>query len=382
MKFSMEKGPIRPPSEAQSLLIRVVRNCPWNRCAFCHTYRGCKFEFRGIDEIRGDILTSRRIVDRIDALRHQTGGDGRITQSLVDRLISEGEFSGDAIRSVAAWQYHGAESVFLQDADAMVLKSGQLLELLSCIRDSFPTVRQITSYCRSRTATGKSLEELKSLHAAGLTRIHTGLESGCDQVLGFMHKGTTAAEQVAAGRKIVEAGISLCVYVMPGLGGRHWTVEHAEETASVINRINPDFIRLRSLRVVAGTDLSARMEAGLFEPLGDEAMVEEIGRMIGSLDGISSTIVSDHILNLLEELEGKLPRDKARLLETIDRFFALPAEERLVFRVGRRKGIYRRLDDLSDRGTFLWLKGIVDQYAAADPGQLEADLAEVMNSYI
>jgi biotin synthase-like enzyme len=382
MKFSMEKGPIRPPSEAKSLLLRLARNCPWNRCAFCHTYRGSRFEFRSMDEIRGDILIARAIADRIGALRKRHGCDGRITQTLVDELCAEREFTEESIRSVAAWHYNGGESVFLQDADAMVLKSAELLEVISSIRDNFPNVRQITTYCRSRTAAGKSAEELRSLHDAGLTRIHIGLESGCDQVLEFMAKGATAAEHVTAGRRIVEAGLSLCVYVMPGLGGRRWTREHAQETAEVINRINPDFIRLMSLHVVAGTDLSARMEEGLFEPLGDEAMIEEIGRLIGGLDGISSTIVSDHILNLLEELEGKLPQDKAGLLETIDRFFALSAEERLVFRLGRRKGIYRRLDDLSYRGTFLWLKGIVDQYATADPGQLEADLAEAMNSYI
>jgi len=382
MKYSLEKGPIRPPSEAKSLLIRISRNCPWNRCAFCHTYRGCRFELRSLDEIRQDILTARAISDRIEVLRSQAGADGRITQSLVDELCAEGEFSEDSIRSVAAWLYQGGESVFLQDADAMVMKSGDLRELISCIRDNFPSVHQITSYCRSRTGAAKSLEELRGLHEAGLTRIHIGLESGCDQVLEFMAKGATAADHVTAGRRIREAGISLCVYVMPGLGGRRWSREHAEETAAVINRINPEFIRLRSLHVVAGTALFDKMESGLFEPLGDEAVVEEIGLFISSLDDITSTLVSDHVLNLLEELEGRFPQDKAKLLNTIEKFFALSAEERLVFRVGRRKGIYRKLDDLSDKGTFLRLKSIVDQYAAADPGQLERDLAGVMNSFI
>jgi len=381
MKQAMEKGPIRPPSEAESLLVRLARNCPWSRCAFCHTYRDRRFELRGIDEIKGDILIARRIADRICALLGP-GSSGRITRAMVDTLCCEGEFSEDSIRGVAAWMYHGAESVFLQDADAMVLKCADLLELLTCIRDCFPTVRRITSYCRSRTAAAKTPEELKSLHAAGLSRIHIGLESGCDMVLKFMRKGTTAAEQVAGGHKIREAGISLCVYVMPGLGGRRWTTEHARETAAVINRINPDFIRLRSLHVAPGTDLFDMTAAGMFEPLGDEEVVEEIGRLIGGLEGITSTLVSDHVLNLLEELEGAFPEAKAGLLATVERFFALSAEERLVFRVGRRKGIYRRLDDLSDRRTFLWLKGVVDQYAATDPGQLERDLAEAMNSFI
>jgi radical SAM superfamily enzyme YgiQ (UPF0313 family) len=379
---SMEKGPIRPPSEAKSLLIRVARNCPWNRCAFCHTYRGCRFELRSVDEIMQEILTAREIAERIEELCGRQGTRGRITQSMVDTLCADGKFPEDSIHSVAAWLYHGGESLFLQDADAMVMKSSELIEVISCIRDNFPSLRQITSYCRSRTAAGKSVEELRSLHDAGLTRIHIGLESGCDPVLEFMRKGVTAADHVKGGRRVREACISLCVYVMPGLGGRRWSKDHAEKTASVINQINPEFIRLRSLHVVGGSYLFEMMESGLFEPLGEEDTVQEIGRLIEKLDGITPTMVSDHVLNLLEEIEGKFPEDKVRLLDTIDKFFALSPEERLVFRVGRRKGIYRKLNDLSDKGTYLWLKSIVDQYAAAGRGQLECDLRGIMNSFI
>jgi hypothetical protein len=382
MKLSMEKGPIRPPSEARSLLVRLVRNCPWNKCAFCHTYRGCRFELRGVDEIRQDILTARKIADRIENLCGQKGTGGRITQSMVDALCADGEFAEDSIRSVAAWLYHGGESVFLQDADAMVMKSFDLIEVISCIRDNFPSARRITSYCRSRTASAMAVEELKNLKAAGLSRIHMGLESGCDAVLEFMRKGVNAADHVKGGCRIRDAGISLCVYVMPGLGGRRWSKEHADETASVINRINPDFIRLRSLHVVEGSDLFDMMQNRLFEPLDEEGTVREIGRLIAGLDGITSTIISDHILNLLEEIEGKFPEDKEMLLDTIDRFFALSPDERLIFRIGRRKGVYRKIDDLSDKGTYLWLKSIVDQYADAEPGQMERDLRGIMNSFI
>jgi hypothetical protein len=382
MKKSMEKGPIRPPSESGSLLMRMTRNCPWNRCAFCRTYKGGKFEFRNVDEIKDDIRTARRIADRLEELCGRDGTGGGITRSIVDGIRAEGEFDGESILSVAGWLYNGGKSVFLQDADSLVMKTGNLVELLLFLRDNFPLVRHITSYCRSRTAAAKTPDDMSRLRDAGLTRLHVGLESGCDRVLEFMRKGTSASDHVAGGRRIKEAGISLCVYVMPGLGGRRWSGEHADETASVINRINPDFVRLRSLHVARGSALFGMMENGLFEPLDDEETVREIGGLIGSLDGITSRVVSDHVLNLLEELEGKLPEDKPRLMAIIDRFFALTAEERLVFRLGRRKGIYGKLDDLSDKSTFLWLKSVVDGYAATDPGQLELDLYEVMESFI
>jgi len=382
MNLSMEKGPIRPPSESASLLIRTARNCPWNRCAFCRTYSGKKFQFRSVDEIKDDIRTARGIADRIEALCGREGTAGRITQPVVDQVRAEGKFAEDGILSVAGWLYHGGETVFLQDADPLVIKTDNLAEVLVFLRENFPAIKRITSYCRSRTAAGKTPDEMKRLRDAGITRLHVGVETGCNKVLEFVRKGVTAADHVAGGLRIKEAGISLCVYIMPGLGGIRWSGEHADETAAVINRINPDFIRLRSLHVARGSDLFAMMENGLFEPLGEEDKVREIGRMIGALKGIDSRVVSDHILNLLEELEGKLPEDKPKLMAIIDRFFALSAEERLVFRVGRRKGIYRKLDDLADRGTFLWLKTIVDDYAATDPEQLERDLYEVMEGFI
>ncbi len=382
MKLSMEKGPIRPPSESGSLLLRTTRNCPWNRCAFCHTYAGKKFQFRSLDDIKNDIRTARSIADRMENLCGRDGTAGRITQAIVDGIRAEGEFAEDAVLCVAGWLYHGGESVFLQDADCLTMKTGDLAEVLQCLRGNFPSVKRITSYCRSRTAVAKTSDEMRRLRDAGLTRLHVGLESGCDRVLEFMKKGVSAADHVAAGQRIKEAGISLCEYIMPGLGGRRWSVEHAEETASVINRINPHYVRLRSLHVHRESALFGMMENGLFEPLGDEETVAEIGRLLDGFQGITSRIVSDHVLNLLEELEGKLPEDKPRLMAIIDRFFALSAEERLVFRVGRRKGIYRKLDDLSDQGTFLWLKGIVDAYAATDPGQLEQDLNEAMEGFI
>jgi Radical SAM superfamily len=381
MKLSMEKGPIRPPSEAQSLLIRATRNCPWNRCAFCHTYQGCRFELRSVGEIRDDIRKAKDIADLICDLSRQEGSGGRVTQPVVERLLAQGEFSEESIQSVAAWLHYGGESVFLQDANSLIMKTDDLVQVISSIRETFPSVHRITSYCRSRTAAGKSVEELKRLHDAGLTRIHMGVESGYDPLLRFMNKGATAADHVEGGRRLKGAGFSLCVYVMPGLGGIRWSREHAEETARVINLINPDHVRLRTLHVVAGSSLYTMMQSGAFHPLAEEEIVREIGIFIEHLDCIETTVMSDHVLNLLEEVTGKLPGDKSRLLATIGRFLAMSPEERLIFRVGRRKGIYRELDDLAERGTFLWLKSIVDQYAS-DPDLLEQELNRIMRDFI
>ncbi|MGC9977414.1 MAG: radical SAM protein, partial [Syntrophales bacterium] len=206
--------------------------------------------------------------------------------------------------------------------------------------------------------------------------------SGYDPLLKFVRKGVTAAEHIEGGRNIKEAGISLCEYVMPGLGGDQWSKEHAGETARVINEINPDFVRLRTFHAVPGTDLFEMVRRGEFNPIGDEEILREIRIFIECLHGIETTVVSDHILNLLEELNGKLPEDKDSLLGIIDRYFSLPDDERLIYRIGRRIGAYRGLTDLSDEGMHKRVRSIIDQYRNQDRGQLDRDLLKIMDRYI
>ncbi len=382
MEYDFEQGPIRPPSEAKSLLVRVTRNCPWNKCAFCQCYRGRKFELRTVEEIKKDIQRAREIADDIRSLSWKMGEAGEVSRSVAMAVLDDQGRYSDNYRSVAAWLYFGGESVFLQDANSIIMKTDDLLAVLACIKETFPFVRRITSYCRSKTAARKSVEEYTQLRDAGLSRIHIGLESGYDPLLKFMKKGVTAAEHVEGGRRIVESGISLSEYIMPGLGGYQWSSEHARETARVLNEIDPDFIRIRTLQVRRDSELFRLMEEGGFVPLGDEAVVREIRELIANLEGIRSTVVSDHILNLLEEVTGTLPRDREKMIAVIDRYFALSEEDRRIFRLGRRKGIYRGLDDLLDVRIYGMLRSIVAEYRNQEPGRLDRDLYALMSNYI
>ena len=354
----------------------------WNKCAFCHTYKGSRFELRPVEEIKQDIDAVRALADAIGELSWKLGQGGRVNDAVVSWVFgNEGSFS-DLFRHVAAWLYFGGRTAFLQDADTLIMKTDDLVEVLRYLREKFPGIERITSYCRSRTAAHKSVEDLRRIREAGLVRIHVGLESGCDEVLRFIRKGATAEEHVKGGKRIVEAGISLCEYVMPGLGGSRWSREHAVETARVLSEINPDHIRLRTLSVRRGTPLHDAMREGGFAPLGDEEILKEIRLFIESLDGIQSRIVSDHILNLLEELEGKLPEEKEKLLGIIDRYLQLSETDRLVFRLGRRRGIYRALDDLSEPGTYRQLRQAVERYQQEEPGRLDRDLDRIRESFI
>ncbi len=381
MPLNFEQGPIRPPSEARSLLIRVTRNCSWNRCEFCPVYKGAPFSRRTVEEIKADIDTVKEIVDSLKRMAWQGGFGGSIDRRLVEGILQDERYS-ESFRSVALWLYYGGESAFLQDANSLVMKTPNLVEVVSYLKETFPEVKRVTSYARSSTLARKPVEELRQLKAAGLNRIHVGLESGSDEVLAFVRKGVTAAQQIEGGQRVVAAGIELSEYVMPGLGGRRLSRENALETARVLNAINPDFIRIRSLALPAGTGLREKWEQGEFERPSDEEMVHELRLFIESLDGIHSYVASDHILNLLEELEGRLPEDKPALLDLIDRFLSLPADERLLFQLGRRLGLFRSLSDREDPGLRARAEQLKEKVSSQFGGDLEQAIRTLAERYI
>jgi histone acetyltransferase (RNA polymerase elongator complex component) len=377
-----EQGPIRPPSEAYSLLLRVTRNCPWNRCEFCHIYKGQTFSLRTVDDVKKDVDIVHETMSDLKALSWERGMGGEITPSLVNEIFNHPDRYPEGFPSVALWLYGGGKTVFLQDANSLVLKTGDLVDILKYVRERFPSVERITTYARAKTVAKKTVEELRDLGRLGLSRIHIGLETGYDRLLEYIQKGVTAREHIQAGRNVKEAGISLSEYVMPGLGGKGMWREHATETAKVLNQIDPDFIRVRTLKVLKTMPLYQKIESGDFVPLTDDEIVTEERLLIQTLEGIHSTFASDHILNLLEEVEGRFPEDKAKMLAVIDRYLALPAAERANFRLGRRAGVYRSLDDLSNGELHTQVEMAMDRIELQSPGGLDRAVSDLMESFI
>ncbi len=345
LTHTFELGPVRPPSEAYSLLIRATRNCPWNKCRFCPIYKDSKFELRPVAEILKDIEAAKTISDGINELSWRMGyGNG--IREMAAMLLNQPQY-GQCAHNVALWLYAGGESAFLQDSNTLIMRTPELIQVIAFLRQTFPTLNRVTSYARSHTTARKSLEELKELKDVGLDRIHTGLESGCNSVLAYMQKGCTAEQHIKGGVKVVQAGISLCEYVMPGLGGRKMSQEHVRETAKALNEINPDYIRLRSLHISPSMSLWSKLQEGDFELQTEDEVVEEIGNFINNME-VTSYLKSDHILNLLMEVEGKMPEDKENCLNIINQYLSLPQEERLNFRLGKRVSYYEKLADLND----------------------------------
>jgi radical SAM superfamily enzyme YgiQ (UPF0313 family) len=345
LSHAFELGPIRPPSEAYSLLIRATRNCPWNRCQFCPVYKGSKFELRPVGEIIRDIEAVKAISEGIKEMAWKMGyGDN--VREVAAMLCNQPQY-GQCVCHVALWLGTRGKTAFLQDSNTLIMRTPELIKVITFLRETFPSLTRVTTYGRSHTAARKSLAELKELKDAGLDRIHIGLETGYDALLAYIEKGCTAENHIEGGKKVKEAGISLCEYVMPGLGGKKMSQEHARETARVLNEIDPDYIRLRSLHVSPTMPLWTRLQDGDFELQTEDGVVKEIGTFIENLQ-VTSYLKSDHILNLLMEVEGKMPEYKGKCLNIINKYLSLPDEERLNFKIGKRTGLYNRLADLSD----------------------------------
>jgi hypothetical protein len=376
--LGFELGPIRPPSEANSLLLRITRNCPWNKCTFCGIYKGETFSIRKVDHIRRDIDQVRQFVEQIETAVRGSNGESPTLASLQIGLSQPDRL---AFHAALTFMRGGMKSIFLQDANTLVIKPNDLVAILQHVRQTFPQVERVTSYARSHSIARISDEDLARLAAAGLNRIHIGMESAVDAVLAFVKKGADKQTQILAGQKVKKAGIELSEYFMPGLGGEAYSRENALETADALNQIDADFIRIRTLAIPEMIELYKDVEAGAFKPLDDKQKAEELLRFLDHLQGVQSTVKSDHILNLFQEVEGVLPRDQARMTAPIRSFLAMAPQAQVLYMVGRRSGIFSRLSDLDDAE----LRGHAEKAMAAHGvtlDNIDSWAAEMMQRFI
>lgn len=330
--YHFETGVYRPPSEggSYSLLVRLTRNCPWNRCGFCSMYKSEKFEVRPVAEIKRDIDAMAAIYGNLHELSVELGHGGDVNQETAVALITKApelNFHQGFIM-VYNWLVSGARTVFLQDANSLIMKTDQLVEILQYLRATFPSIQRVTSYARSKTLMQKSADELTAIRHAGLDRLHVGLETGDDDLLVKIKKGVTAEGHIKGGRKALAAGFQLSEYWMPGLGGKSFREAHATNTAGVLNAINPHYIRSRPFFPAPGTPIYSEVQNGTFELLSPEEQLLELKDMITTL-AVTSRVCFDHAGNYWRDKKGdllfthsyegyKFPEEKGKVLTRID----------------------------------------------------------------
>jgi len=269
-EYTMEIGPMGPIGEHESLIIRATRNCPWNRCLFCSVYKGKKFGYRSVAEVKKDIDVVKRIEELVDGVSWKMGFKGKVTEQVVWKIIRdhpevygrnlENQKALATLSNVLNWIVYGKRRCFLQDANSLIIRPKELVELLKYIKKSFPTVDFISTYARSKTCAQRSISQLKELREAGLSWVYVGVESGSDEVLRYMRKGVSQKEHIEGGQKVIEAGINYAAFVMPGLGGKRLSAVHIRETIKVLNEIRPTEVRVRSLAVLKDSPLYERWE--------------------------------------------------------------------------------------------------------------------------
>ncbi len=264
---------IRPPGEADSFLLQVTTGCSCNSCSFCGAYRNKKFSYKPLPEIMEDIRQWSLLMP-------------------------------------------DTSKVFLMDGDAMVLKSGKLAEILDELGRVFPKLRRVSAYANDFNILQKTEDELRALSAGKLRLIYMGLESGSQEILDSCGKKSTVEGMISAVRKAETCGIKSSVIALLGLGGREGSRIHAEQTAVVLNRMQPAQLSLLSLMLVPGTELHKKAEEGSFSLPDAAGLLAEMYQIIENLDLKKTIFHSNHASNYLP-LSGRLPQDKDRFLEAI-----------------------------------------------------------------
>ncbi len=332
-------GPIRPPSEANSLLLRVTENCPWNKCKFCMLYKKNAFHTRPVADVKKDIDCMAEYRDMILEHRRAEGFDMEAVQKEFYLLPSDE--ARICYQMVFTWLTEGdSQAIFLQDANTMVLRADWLCEIVGYIKEKIPELKRITSYGRANTLARISDDDYIKLRQAGLDRIHSGYESGSDRVLELICKGATQEEEIIGGQKVKRAGIELSIYFMPGVGGKELSHENAVETAKVINEVDPDFVRLRTFVLRTGSLMEEVRKNGNYTEGTDMEKLLEIRDMLQHIDTNKAhgKITSDHIINLLQEVSGYMDQDMDWMLSYIDSFLALPQQKQKEYQLARRMG--------------------------------------------
>lgn len=269
---------IRPPSEANSILLQVTVGCSRNKCTFCGTYRGERFRIKPDEIIMADI-------------------------------------------AFAAQYCRRQRRVFICDGDALIIPQKRLLNILTRIEEQLPWVTRVGIYANAKSLKMKTLEELKELNAHGLGILYLGMETGDDLTLQNIQKGATAAGMIQMGQKALQAGFKLSITVLLGIAGRERSHIHARETGHVLSAIDPDYVGALSLMLIPGTPLHTDYESGHFELLTPGELLEELKIMIAHTHLSKGLFHANHASNYLP-IKARLPRDKDAVLALIDEALA------------------------------------------------------------
>lgn len=278
---------IRPPSEADSLILQVTVGCSHNRCTFCPAFKEKKFRIKTLDDIRRDIC------DAVSA------------------------YGADSVRRI-----------FLCDGDPLIIPQDTLVDILDALNAAFPRLQRIGIYGNAKSVLKKSGDDLAELKKRKLGIVYLGLESGDPVTLKRIHKGSTADQMIEAALKVRQAGMKLNVTVLLGIGGTERSSVHAVATMRVLNRMKPNHIGALTLMVVPGTPLYDEMKKGDFILPDKFELVRELREMVAESELENCLFFSNHASNYFS-VQARLPRDKETILQQLDSVLSSRSDKHL-----------------------------------------------------
>jgi len=265
---------IRPPSEANSILLQVTVGCSRNKCTFCGTYKGERFRIKPDSVIMQDIAFAARHCQR-------------------------------------------QRRVFLCDGDALIIPQKRLLKILKEIEKQLPWVTRVGLYANAKALNMKTADELEELKAHGVGIAYMGLETGDDVTLRKINKGASAAYMIEMGRKAKQAGFKLSVTVLLGIAGRQRSQIHAQQTGRVLSAIDPNYVGALSLMLIPETPLFDEYESGAFQLIEPREMLSELRTMIADTNMTGGLFHANHASNYLP-IRARFPKEKEATLQLID----------------------------------------------------------------
>ncbi len=263
----------RPPSEADALILQATIGCSWNHCTYCDMYRD-KPDFR-----------VRPLAESLEDLATAAGPD--------------------------------VEKVFVADGDALVMDLDHWEPILDACRRLFPRLRRVSCYATAPNVLAKSDADLRRLRDLGLSLLYMGPESGDDITLKRIAKGSTAADHIEAARRARAAGLELSAIFLLGAGGLERSAEHARASAELATAMDPHYLAALTLIVVPTTPLATLTSRGAFTLPSVEQLLGELRTFVDGARPTDALFRTNHASNYLP-LGGRLPRDRERIVETID----------------------------------------------------------------
>ncbi len=278
LRMIYEGNIIRPPSEANSIILQVTVGCSHNKCTFCGAYQGQRFKIKSEEYIDSDI-------------------------------------------NFTALHYREKHRLFLCDGDAMIIPQEKLLGIFRKIKNRLPWIRRVGIYANIKSLRKKSVDDLISLKELGLGIVYMGLETGDNLTLEMVNKGATSPDMIEQGRKVRTAKIKLSITVLLGIAGKTRSVIHAQKTGEVLSEIDPNYVGALSLMLIPGTPMYRDWEAGTFTLPEPEDLLTELKTMIEHTNLTGGLFFANHASNYLP-IKARLPKDKKMVIQLINEALA------------------------------------------------------------